>query len=90
MPTIQLELIRGMEFPSTQIPPASLLIGAEPKTMTLNEICGELSSEQAIAAPGAARKLHDSMASMSQEVLAYKGLLPAREPLLAWLARRAA
>ena len=45
---------------------------------------------EAIAAPGAARKLHDSMASMSQEVLAYKGLLPAREPLLAWLARRAA
>lgn len=44
----------------------------------------------AIDTPGAARKLHDSITSMSQEVLAYKGLAPARESLLAWLARRAA
>lgn len=45
---------------------------------------------QAIAAPGSARKLHDSIASMSPAVLAYKGLAPARDPLLAWLAARAA
>jgi hypothetical protein len=43
----------------------------------------------AVASPGAARRLHDSIASMSQDVLAYKGLAPARDPLLAWLARRA-
>jgi hypothetical protein len=41
----------------------------------------------AIAAPGAARKLHDSIASMSDAVLAYKGLAPGRDGLLAWLAR---
>src|SRR5438105_9716396 len=45
-----------MEFPSTQMPPASLLIGAEQRTMTLNEISGELSSEQAIAPPGELRE----------------------------------
>jgi hypothetical protein len=45
---------------------------------------------EAVAAPGAARRLHDSIASMSKEVLAYKGLAPAREPLLAWLASRTA
>jgi dimethylamine monooxygenase subunit A len=44
---------------------------------------------EAITAPGAARKLHDSIASMSQAVLEYKGLAPAREPLLAWLSERA-
>ena len=43
----------------------------------------------AIAPAGGARKLHDSIASMSEAVLAYKGLAPARDPLLAWLARRA-
>lgn len=43
----------------------------------------------AIAQPGGARKLHDSIASMTDAVLAYKGLMPARDPLLAWLARRA-
>jgi hypothetical protein len=42
---------------------------------------------EAIAAPGAARKLHDSIASMSDAVLAYKGLAPGRDGLLAWLAR---
>src|ERR687892_2935531 len=45
-----------IELPSTQIPPASLLIGAEHRTMTLNEIWGELSSEQAIAPPGELRE----------------------------------
>jgi hypothetical protein len=45
---------------------------------------------EVVAAPGAARRLHDSIASMSSAVLAYKGLAPAREPLLAWLAQRAA
>ena len=32
-----------------------------------------------------AQGLHDSLASMSDAVLAYKGLAPAREPLLRWL-----
>ena len=41
---------------------------------------------EAVAAPGAARKLHDALASMSEAVLAYKGLAPARDRLLAWLA----
>jgi hypothetical protein len=40
--------------------------------------------------PGAVRRLHDSLASMSDAVLAYKGLAPARDRLLAWLALRAA
>jgi hypothetical protein len=37
-----------------------------------------------------ARRLHDSLASMSDAVLAYKGLAPARAPLLHWLASRSA
>jgi len=37
-----------------------------------------------------ARRLHDALASMSEAVLAYKGLAPARGRLLAWLAGRAA
>jgi hypothetical protein len=37
-----------------------------------------------------ARRLHASLASMSQAVLQYKGLAPARERLLAWLAARGA
>jgi hypothetical protein len=43
---------------------------------------------EAIAPAGSARKLHDSIGSMSEGVLAYKGLAPARDPLLAWLAAR--
>lgn len=43
---------------------------------------------EAVTTQGAARRLHDSIASMSDAVLAYKGLAPAREPLLAWLAAR--
>lgn len=43
---------------------------------------------EAVEAPGAARILHDALSTMSDAVLAYKGLAPAREPLLAWLARR--
>src|SRR5262245_23325368 len=45
-----------MEIPSTQIPPASLLRGAEHRTMTLNASCGELPSEQAIAPLGELRE----------------------------------
>jgi hypothetical protein len=37
-----------------------------------------------------ARRLHDSLASMSDAVLEYKGLAPALAPLLRWLARRMA
>jgi hypothetical protein len=44
----------------------------------------------AVRVPGAARRLHDALASMSDAVLAYKNLAPARERLLAWLAARAA
>ncbi len=35
-----------------------------------------------------AQRLHDSLASMSDAVLAYKNLAPARDPLLAWLRTR--
>lgn len=44
---------------------------------------------EAAARPADARRLHDALASMSPAVLAYKNLLPAREPLLRWLAARA-
>lgn len=37
-----------------------------------------------------ARRMHDSLASMSDAVAAYKGLADARSPLLAWLAARMA
>ena len=40
---------------------------------------------QAVQAPGRAKRLHDSLASMSQAVLEYKNLVCAREPLLRWL-----
>jgi hypothetical protein len=43
---------------------------------------------EAVRAPGRARRLHDSLASMSQAVLDYKNLGPAREPLLRWLQSR--
>ncbi len=39
----------------------------------------------AVRAPGAARRLHDSLASMSQAVLDYKNLSAAQAPLLRWL-----
>jgi dimethylamine monooxygenase subunit A len=44
----------------------------------------------AIATREHAQRLHDSLASMTDAVLAYKNLAPARDRLLAWLARRAA
>lgn len=44
----------------------------------------------AIESPEAARRVHDALASMSDAVLAYRGLAEARERLLAWLATRAA
>jgi dimethylamine monooxygenase subunit A len=43
----------------------------------------------AMASPQRARQLHDAIASMSQDVLAYRSLTTVREPLLAWLSRRA-
>lgn len=43
----------------------------------------------AVAEPWQARRLRDSLASMSAAVLAYKNLVPAREPLLRWLETRA-
>ena len=44
----------------------------------------------ALTAPDHARQLHDALASMSSAVLAYRGLVPARDRLLDWLATRAA
>lgn len=44
----------------------------------------------AVATREQALRLHDSLASMSDAVLAYKGLAPARGRLLAWLRDRAA
>lgn len=44
---------------------------------------------QAIDTPERALRLHDAVASMSDAVLAYRGLHDARGPLLAWLAARA-
>ncbi len=45
---------------------------------------------QAVDTAARARRLHDSLASMSDTVLAYKGLTAARHRLLQWLAQRAA
>ncbi len=45
---------------------------------------------QAIAGPSQASRLGEALASMSPAVLAYRGLGPARERLLAWLEARAA
>jgi hypothetical protein len=41
------------------------------------------------ASPGRAAALHAAIASMSEAVLAYRGLASVREPLLHWLAARA-
>ncbi|MBI2768673.1 MAG: DUF3445 domain-containing protein [Burkholderiales bacterium] len=43
---------------------------------------------QAVAGPAQAQRLHDSLASMSDAVLAYKNITPARDPLLRWLKTR--
>lgn len=45
---------------------------------------------EAIDTPARAAALHAAIASMSPAVLAYRGLEPARAPLLRWLAARAA
>ena len=42
---------------------------------------------EAVATREQAQRLLDSLASMSDAVLSYKGLAPAREPLLRWLRR---
>lgn len=44
----------------------------------------------AMADPSHAQRVHDALASMSPAVLAYRGLTAVREPLLQWLAQRAA
>jgi hypothetical protein len=44
---------------------------------------------EAISTPGRATALHAALRTMSEPVLAYRGLGKAREPLLAWLAERA-
>ena len=43
----------------------------------------------ALAAAADAQRVHDALARMSAAVLAYRGLTPARDRLLAWLAARA-
>jgi hypothetical protein len=43
-----------------------------------------------VAVPGRASALHAAVATMSPSVLAYRGLVSVREPLLAWLAAAAA
>lgn len=45
---------------------------------------------EAVDSADRARALHAALASMSDAVLAYRGLVPARDRLLAWLERRAA
>ena len=45
---------------------------------------------QAFEAPAQAARMHDALASMSDAVLAYRGLTVTRPALLRWLARRAA
>jgi dimethylamine monooxygenase subunit A len=40
---------------------------------------------EVVDTPGKARRLHDSLASMSEAVLNYKGLQPSRARVLAWL-----
>ena len=45
--------------------------------------------DSAIDSADKAARLHDAIASMSAEVLAYRSLSAVREPLLAWLSRRA-
>jgi hypothetical protein len=44
----------------------------------------------ALQHPQRARRVHDALASMSDEVLAYRGLRDVREPLLQWLDARGA
>jgi len=44
---------------------------------------------QALQGRQQAQRLHDALASMSEAVLAYRGLSRAREPLLRWLAAQA-
>lgn len=44
---------------------------------------------EALRTPAEAAALRDALASMSEAVLAYRGLFPARERLLAWLDARA-
>ena len=45
---------------------------------------------QAFSTPAQAARVHDALASMSDAVLAYRGLTVARPALLRWLARQAA
>jgi len=44
---------------------------------------------EVVADAARAARLHDAIASMSEAVLAYRGLAAVREPLLAWLAAQA-
>lgn len=63
-----------------------VLRGTRQAVFTIHVMLEPLS--EAVAAPGAAGRLHDWLASMSPAVLEYKGIAPAREPLLRWLKGR--
>ena len=65
-------------IPVPSLPQAIFTIHVETRPLVL-----------ALAAPADACRVHDALASMSAAVLAYRGLTPARERLLGWLAARA-
>jgi hypothetical protein len=64
------------------------IVGANQALFTIHVESRPLA--QAIDSPAHAAQLHAAIASMSPAVLAYRGLAPARDRLLAWLAARAA
>ena len=66
-------------IPLPEVRQAVFTIGVESRPLT-----------EAIDSPARARQLHDALASMSDAVLAYRGLTDARERLLTWLASVAA
>ncbi len=66
-------------IPVTGLQQAVFTIGVETRPLT-----------EAIDSPDQARALHAALRSMSDAVLAYRGLAPARDRLLDWLARQAA
>lgn len=62
--------------------------GSRQAVFTIRVMLQPLAEAAATAAD--ARRLHDSIASMSPAVLEYKSLAGGREPLLRWLAKRSA
>jgi dimethylamine monooxygenase subunit A len=86
----------GHDLPATSLPPAWFrserqtfvpLPSLTQAVFTIAVDCVPLT--QAVRSAAHASRLHDAVASMSPAVLAYRGLTPVREPLLAWLAQQA-